>query len=103
MLPWIGHPGDPGRVHAEGRAARVALEEARENVAAFFGARPREVIFTSGGTESINAAIAGAAARDPNWRSAPRDERGVVRQLEEGGRAEVHIVTCASLDLRRSA
>ena len=63
MLPWIGHPGDPGRVHAEGRAARVALEEAREQVAAFFGARPREVVFTSGGTESINAAIAGAAAR----------------------------------------
>ena len=63
MLPWIAHPGDPGRVHAEGRAARVALEEAREQVAAFFGARPREVVFTSGGTESINAAIAGAAAR----------------------------------------
>jgi cysteine desulfurase len=63
MLPWIAHPGDPGRVHAEGRAARVALEEAREQVAAFFGARPREVIFTSGGTESVNAAIAGAAAR----------------------------------------
>src|SRR6185295_5158940 len=41
MLPWIGHPGDPGRVHAEGRAARVALEEARERVAAFFGAAAR--------------------------------------------------------------
>jgi cysteine desulfurase len=78
MLPWIGHAGDPGRVHAEGRAARVALEEAREQVAAFFGARPREVIFTSGGTESVNAAIFGAAARaDPN------------------GPAEVHIVTSA--------
>ncbi|HVW32413.1 MAG TPA: aminotransferase class V-fold PLP-dependent enzyme [Acidimicrobiia bacterium] len=63
MLPWLSHPGDPGRVHAEGRAARVALEEAREQVAAFFGARPREVIFTSGGTEAVNAAIFGAAAR----------------------------------------
>jgi cysteine desulfurase len=63
MLPWIAHPGDPGRVHAEGRAARVALEEARDVVAAFFGARPREVVFTSSGTESINAAIVGAAAR----------------------------------------
>jgi cysteine desulfurase len=63
MLPWIAHPGDPGRVHAEGRAARVALEEAREQVAAFFGARPREVVFTSGGTESINAAFFGAATR----------------------------------------
>ncbi len=69
MLPWIGHPGDPGRVHAEGRAARVALEEAREQVAAFFGARPREVVFTSGGTESINAAVSGAAARAGRRRS----------------------------------
>jgi cysteine desulfurase len=41
----------------------VALEEAREQVAAFFGARPRELIFTSGGTESVNTAIFGAAAR----------------------------------------
>jgi cysteine desulfurase len=63
MLPWLAQPGDPGRVHAEGRAARVALEEAREQVAAFLGARPREVIFTSGGTEAINAAVFGAAAR----------------------------------------
>jgi cysteine desulfurase len=63
MLPWLSHPGDPGRVHGEGRAARVALESAREQVAAFFGARPREVVFTSGGTESVNAAVFGAAAR----------------------------------------
>jgi cysteine desulfurase len=80
MLPWLAHPGDPGRVHAEGRAARVALEEAREQVAAFFGARPREVIFTAGGTESVNAAVFGAAARAPSNRPS------------EGG---VHIVTTA--------
>jgi cysteine desulfurase len=98
MLPWLGHAGDPGRVHAEGRAARVALEEAREQVAAFFGARPREVIFTSGGTESVNAAVFGAAARvNPNWRSSPRPDRGEERQFEEGGRATgaPHIVTSA--------
>src|SRR2546429_538968 len=63
MLPWLAQPGDPGRVHAEGRAARVALEDTRDQVAAFFGARPRELIFTSGGTEAINAAVFGAAAR----------------------------------------
>jgi cysteine desulfurase len=80
MLPWLAHPGDPGRVHGEGRAARVALEEAREQVAAFFGARPREVIFTSGGTESVNAAVFGAAARAASN-----------RRLEGG----VHIVTTA--------
>ena len=96
MLPWIGHPGDPGRVHAEGRAARVALEDAREQVAAFFGARPREVVFTSSGTESVNAAIFGAAARDlANWRSSPGHERGEERQLGEEAPAEFHILTSA--------
>jgi cysteine desulfurase len=60
MAPWLAVPGDPGRVHAEGRAARFALEEAREQVAAFLGARPREVLFTSGGTEAVNTAVFGA-------------------------------------------
>jgi cysteine desulfurase len=86
MLPWLAHPGDPGRVHAEGRAARVALEEAREQVAAFFGARPREVIFTSGGTESIAAAIFGVATR-----TAAGDAGGPQRNRLGG----VHIATTA--------
>src|SRR5471030_1142965 len=55
--------GDPGRLHAEGRTTRVALEHAREQVASFFGARPREVVFTSSGTEAVNTAVAGALAR----------------------------------------
>jgi cysteine desulfurase len=64
MLPFFGDAfADPGRVHGEGRATRVALENARETVADFFGARPREVVFTSGGTESVNAAIFGAVMR----------------------------------------
>lgn len=58
---WMG-AADPGRVHTEGRMARVALEDARANVAALFGTRPRQVIFTSGGTEAINAAVFGATA-----------------------------------------
>ena len=53
----------PGRLHAEGRATRVALEDAREQVAAFFGARPREVVFTSSGTEAVNTAVWGAVRR----------------------------------------
>jgi cysteine desulfurase len=59
MLPWLSSStgaADPGRVHTEGRMARVALEQAREQVAALVGARSREVVFTSGATESINAA-----------------------------------------------
>jgi cysteine desulfurase len=58
MLPFLGDQfGDPGRLHAEGRATRVALEGAREQVAAFLGARPREVVFTSSGTEAVNTAL----------------------------------------------
>jgi cysteine desulfurase len=65
MLPYLrDHHADPGRLHAEGRATRVALENAREQVAAFFGARPREVVFTSSGTEAINTAVWGALTRD---------------------------------------
>lgn len=55
--------GDPGRIHEEGMAARVALEQAREQVAALVGARSRSVVFTSGATEAIATAVAGAAAR----------------------------------------
>ncbi|HEY3833112.1 MAG TPA: aminotransferase class V-fold PLP-dependent enzyme [Acidimicrobiia bacterium] len=46
--------GDPGRLHDEGRVSRVALEQAREEVAAFVDARPREVVFCGSGTEAIN-------------------------------------------------
>jgi cysteine desulfurase len=64
MLPFLReHHADPGRLHAEGKVTRVALEDARERVAALFGARPREVVFTSSGTEAINAAVWGAVAR----------------------------------------
>jgi cysteine desulfurase len=58
--------GDPGRVHEEGRAVRVRIEEARERVAALVGARPRQIVFTSGGTEAINAAVFGAAQAMPD-------------------------------------
>ncbi|HEX7165850.1 MAG TPA: cysteine desulfurase family protein [Acidimicrobiales bacterium] len=62
MLPWLTgeRAADPGRVHTEGRMARAAVEDARERVAALLGARPREVVFTSGATEAINAAVFGS-------------------------------------------
>jgi cysteine desulfurase len=64
MLPYLReHHADPGRLHAEGHVTRVAVEEAREQVAARFGARPREVVFTASGTEAVNTAVWGALAR----------------------------------------
>ena len=63
MLPWLSFAADPGRVHTDGRLARGAVEQAREQVAAAFGARPREVVFTGGATEAIAAAVWGATER----------------------------------------
>ncbi|WP_072807318.1 cysteine desulfurase family protein [Rhodococcoides yunnanense] len=58
--------GNASSLHGSGRAARRRVEEARESIAANLGARPSEVIFTSGGTESDNLAVKGifAARRD---------------------------------------
>jgi len=53
--------GNPSSAHRYGRVPKKHLEEGREQVAALIGCRPREVVFTSGGTESDNAAIKGAA------------------------------------------
>lgn len=63
MASWrdTGITADPGRVHTEGRIARATLEDARDQVAEYFGVRSRQVIFTSGGAEAINAAVWGAA------------------------------------------
>lgn len=62
MLPHLRESfGNPSSVHAPGRAARKALDQAREQVAALLGAHPSQVIFTSGGTEANNLAIKGLA------------------------------------------
>jgi cysteine desulfurase len=53
-LDVVGNPSSP---HAEGRRARAMVEDAREQVAALIGARPAEVVFTSGGTEANNAVL----------------------------------------------
>jgi cysteine desulfurase len=54
-------PGNASSTHASGRAARTALDDARCTMAAAMGARPREVVFTSGGTEADNLAVKGVA------------------------------------------
>src|SRR5438067_1352697 len=51
--------GNASSLHTSGRRARRAVEEAREQIAAAVGARPSEVIFTSGGTEGDNLAVKG--------------------------------------------
>ncbi len=62
MLPFFTEQfGNPSSIHLFGRRARVAIEEARETVAAFINANPSEIYFTSGGTESNNFIIRGIA------------------------------------------
>lgn len=60
-----GELGDPSRSHTEGLTARALVEHAREEAAAAFGARPRELVFGSGASEAIAAAHHGAVTRDP--------------------------------------
>jgi len=59
MTAAMGHCGNASSLHSSGRAARRRVEESRESIAEDLGARPSEVIFTSGGTESDNLAVAG--------------------------------------------
>jgi cysteine desulfurase len=58
--------GNPSSIHWAGRGVRKALEDARQEVAAFFGCQPLEIVFTSSGTESDNLAIKGIAYRKGN-------------------------------------
>ena len=62
MIPYFNERfGNPSSLHTVGQEARYALDEARERVAGVLNCRPREVVFTGGGTESDNAAIHGVA------------------------------------------
>ena len=81
ILPYLsGEFGNAASIHTFGQKARAAVETAREQVAALIGARPQEIVFTSGGTEADNHAIFGGipplvswpASRSPN----PADDLG---------------------------
>jgi cysteine desulfurase len=76
----LGLVGNPSSLHTPGRRARRVVEEARESIASAFGARPSEVLFTGGGTESDNLAVKGLfwARRDAD----PRRRRVVASAVE---------------------
>ncbi len=77
MLPFFaGEFGNASSIHSFGQAARAAVENAREQVAALLGAQPAEIVFTSGGTESDNTAIL-----------------GVVAAAERAGQKNLHVIT----------
>lgn len=89
MLPWLGERhGNPSSIHAFGQAARNALEEAREKVAALINGRPPEVVFTASGTEANNAVVF-HALRDGGHLVVSAFEHPSIREaaarLEKGG------------------
>jgi len=92
MEPFFGPRfGNPSSLHRWGREARVALDEARERVAACLGARTDEICFTSGGTESDNLAVLGAwRARRAQGRNAvvstPIEHKAVLAAVHQASR-----------------
>jgi cysteine desulfurase len=62
MLPYLNRLyGNPSSIHAAGREARAAIDDARDNIAALLHAKPGEIIFTGGATESCNLGVLGLA------------------------------------------
>src|SRR5262249_25953229 len=62
MLPFLGEQfGNPSGLYELGRRSQAAVDAARGTIAACLGAGPREILFTSGGTESVNTALLGMA------------------------------------------
>jgi cysteine desulfurase len=77
MLPYLTENwGNPSSIYFEAREARKGLDAARRSIAEVLGARPTEVIFTSGGTESDNLALRGVAQAQTGGRSAAARRRG---------------------------
>ena len=94
MIAALDEVGNPSSVHREGRAARRLIEQARERVAALVGAEPRNVVFTSGGTEANMMALTPALETS---RDKGRFDRLMVSSIEHasvrgGGRFPAHQV-----------
>ncbi len=93
MLPYLtGTFGNPSSGHSFGRAARAGLEAARTQVADALGAQPKEILFTSGGTEADNQAILGSviakrgALAGAHIVSSPTEHKAVLGALHEAER-----------------
>lgn len=85
MMPYFTrHFGNANSAHQFGRDCKVAIEDAREKIASLIHAEPSEIIFTSGGTESDNAAIKGvvAATRKKEIITSPIEHHAVIHPAE---------------------
>lgn len=100
MLPYFGDVyGNPSSIHAFGRAAREAVDTARERIAGFLRVRPDEIVFTSGGTESDNFAVKGLGwARERGHLVTSRIEHHAVLRTCQALEAQGFDVTYLSVD-----
>src|SRR5213075_3056953 len=86
MLPYLDRFfGNPSSVHAAGREARAAIDNARDKLAGLVRVKPYELIFTGGGTESCNLAVFGLARCASSWRSCHLEQSGASRRPERAG------------------
>jgi cysteine desulfurase len=89
MRPYFGERfGNASSIHHYGQAARAAVERARDSVASLLGCRPAEIVFTSGGTEADNLAIAGLTSAGDHIITSSIDHHAVLhacKHLEETG------------------
>ena len=97
MLPYLEQDfGNPSSVHAAGREARAAIDNARDKLALLLHAKPHELIFTSGGTESCNLAVLGLARNQSTKRhliSAKTEHHAVLNAVEHLEKRENFEVT----------
>ncbi len=90
MLPFLTeHFGNPSGSHSMARRAKAALEDARDEAAAALGCRPREVVFTAGGTEADNLAIHGVVARAGGRAACPATEHHAVLHATQAAGGQV--------------
>jgi cysteine desulfurase len=95
MLPYFSAEfGNAASIHTPGQKARAAVETAREQVAALIGARPQEIIFTSGGTESDNHAIFGIVSSSFSSTSLASQPHAVTSTIEH----EAVLNACQALE-----
>lgn len=101
MLPWLGESfGNPSGAHAIARAARQAIDEARDAVAELLGCAPNELVFTGGGTEADNLAIRGTVEVRPGAVLCSAIEHHAVRDpVERVGGKVIPVDKCGVLDL----
>src|SRR5580658_6809296 len=105
MLPYFSERfANASSIHSQGQRARYAVEDARDSVARLIGAKPAEIVFTSGGTEADNLAIFGTIAaavaggtKTGGASPAPTGKNSLMRAAETAGGAleKVHVITSA--------